>query len=305
MPRVTTAAMADSGAAILLGTSGGDVLECVLGASPQLRRIGGFEGVAVRSLTSAPDGALVIASNALGSVGIWRRGEAEPVDSWASDQAVIQSATLGPREYLTLDWQRRGLIWAPGADGALEPAIMMRAPGQPCAFDRFAVWPGGERVTLISGFDWMVWDRRQNALIAEQQPVDGLQLVYLAGQVGVSANGRFYFVYWDDYIGIDTTTGKELWIEPVDFSPTGAAMSDDAQTLLLGDRNGRLIAVGPDSAAKMELKSGEFAIQQISLTADGRVGVFVNSRGAAGVIDVPSGRVVLDPEDLDRMLDRL
>src|SRR5579863_7194279 len=120
MSQAAQAIVVDSGQAILAGASAGDVVECGIGPEPRLRRIGGFDGVAVQSLAVAPDALTVIASDMAGNVRVWRRADGETIDSWKMGLGAVQCAVIGPREYLTMDSQGHGSVWTPGAGGDLK-----------------------------------------------------------------------------------------------------------------------------------------------------------------------------------------
>jgi hypothetical protein len=299
---VTHTAIVGSGPAMLVGTAAGQVMECAIGAAPSPRPFTGLEGSVITSLSISASGTVVMAGDAAGNVRVWNRDDGAIVDAWRGEYATVQCAMLGPREYLTVDQRRNGRIWRPGANGGVEASAVVQRLGEACQFDRFAAGPGEDRVVLLSGFRWMVWDRRENSVTEEHEPVEGLKLVYMAGQVGLSSNGQFYFVYWDDYTVIDTVAGRELWTRDILLSPTAAVISGDAQVLMLGGPKGKIFAVGPDGESTTEIQFGEAAIREVALSADGRIATFVNSQGAAGVIDVPRRRVILSPEELDGLL---
>lgn len=300
---VVRTAIVGSGPALLIGTAAGQVLECVIGIASGSQRFTGLEGSPISALSISADGAVVMAGDAAGNVRVWNREDGAIVDAWSGELAIVQCAMLGPREYIAVDRRRYGRIWTRGANGALDSAVIMQNPDAPCLFDRFGALPGGDYLVLLSGLGWMLWHRREGFVTEEHEPVDGLKLVYMAGEVGLSASGQFYFLYWDDYTVIDTASGRELWTRDILFSPTAAAISNDAQLLMLGGAEGELAAVGPDGKAVAELKFPEAAILEITLGADGRLATFVNSQGAAGVIDISERRIVLEPEELDELIE--
>lgn len=283
-------------AAWLAGTASGIVRE--IGVSRTRYR--GLEGGgAIRSLWS--DNRTLIASDSSGRVQVWDRLTGEPMDRFTCPHAIVQCARLDSERYFCVDARRRGWIHGRGTGGDGRPAIpvMRRQAGDAvCEFDRFAVIPGGRRVVLQSAFSWMIWDAEANEVIEEHHPVDSMHLVYMSGQRGLSSNGRFFFVYWDEYLLIETAGNRELGAWDVVLSPTAAALSDDAGVLVLGGPDGELAAVGKDGGSLLEVRRPtEESILILAISPGGETAGYVTASGEAGIVDLAMGGAILLPAD--------
>lgn len=291
-------------------TGGPDAVWLVGTASGIVRDVGisgiryhGLEGSAIRSLWS-DDGTLV-ASDSSGRVLVWDRRTGDPTDRFTCDDTIVQCARLGADSYFCVDSRRRGWIHGRGGgDGRQATRVMRRqAASAACEFDRFAVIPGGRRVVLQAAFHWMIWDAGSNEVIEEHHPVDSMHLVYMSGQRGLSSNGRFVFVYWDEYLLIETAGNREVGAWDVLLSPTAAALSDDARVLVLGGPDGELVAVGPEGASILETRPTEEAILRLAISADGETAGYVTASGGAGVVDLArGGAMLLQADEIDARL---
>lgn len=291
----------DAERAVLVGTQQGLVLERRVDAA-ELRRFEGLEGSAIRALAASVDGRAAMACDAAGRAATWERGRGELIDAWTIGGAGVQCAILGARAYLTVDARRRGALWTAAGDAGLTATPITERPGAPCGFDRFGVSADGGRIVLLSGFRWMRWDPRAAAVIQAETPVNGMQLLYMSGEIGLSPDGRWYYVYWDDYTVIDTETGVERWTYPIPMHATATALSGDGQHLAVGGEDGRLLVLGADGRAAVDLRPTEAAITQVSIGAEAALVAFVDAEGGAGVVDVRGGAVALDRAAIQQML---
>jgi len=284
---------------VLVGTAAGRVFECAADRLADRRDFVGLEGSSIQALSTSIDGHLLMASDATGNALVWERNSGEIIDALRATHPIVQGAVVGPHDYLTLDNRRHGLIWKLGDAAELVSAPMTERPEVPCGFDRFGISDDGKRIVLLSGFQWMVWNREQGVVTERHEPVDGMQLIYMSGDIGLSKNGRFYYVYWDDYSVIDTVDGRELWTHPISIHLQASALSDDGQLLVVGSRDGgQVVVIGPDGKAVVDRRPAVGAVMQVSISTNGSLVTFVDMEGGGGCIQVPSGEVVLDRDTM-------
>lgn len=292
---VRQAVAIDEGRRIVVGVESGRVLEFPASDPTQAAAFTGLEGKAIESLAVSADGALILAFDAEGRGLAWDRARRERIDELRSAEAVIQCAAAGPGDYVTLEYSGTGQVWSRTGD-ALQAETICDPPESPLWFRTFGLSGDGRRLTLIDGFRWRVWDRASRTVTASQTPIHGLEVDYLSGEIGVSANGRFYFVYWDTYMVMDTSDGSVVREHQIAVTPACGSLSNDGRILAVGAEDGVVLGAGADGETVFEERLGAGAILQVSVGAEGRLAAFVDKQGGAGCVDLERGTVLIGRE---------
>jgi hypothetical protein len=167
---------------------------------------------------------------------------------------------------------------------------------------RFALSADSTRVTLLDGFAWAVWSPGDGTVSEWNRPVRGLQLDYLSGDTGLSADGRFYYVYWDDYLAIDTMENRVLRQHSIALHPQTTAISQNGEMLAIGGEEGEFVAVNAAGETTFQETPGHGPIVNVSVGADGSLASFVDSEGRCGVVDLRAGRLLVEPDALRQSL---
>ncbi|WP_110968174.1 WD40 repeat domain-containing protein [Pseudomonas huaxiensis] len=255
---------------------------------------------AMRAYTSGPisalavssDGASLLVAGPAGAVSIFKTADGSLIDSLACAGPVLQGSIVAPRTYVTVDNERRGLLWSANGDGPIGSTPICEDGTTAVRFDRFG---GGETgLTLLTAIDWMIWDRATNSVVSEHHPIDGMRLAYLDGLVGLSASGGHYFIHWDDYLVITTGTEDIAFEGPIVHRARCAALCDDARRLAVGTRDGELVVIEDGQTQTMALQPSTHAIRAVVWQADGaRIG-WIDAQGCFGVVDAKTGAEVVD-----------
>lgn len=287
---------------LLVGTSEGRVFTSSAHNGKVKREFKGLEGSAIRSLYWAENCSLVMASDIRGRVVIWEWKNLTIIDEFSSPYPVVQCAAFRLHHYLTLDNHRCGTIWTQGIDSHLISTPICEKDDEQCFFDQFSICEDGAKVVLRNGFQWRIWALNTHSTIATHEPVDGMQLDYLSGDIGLSNNGEYFYVYWDDYIVFDTSNEDVLREHPILIDPQSTALSDNGQFLVIGGEEGDVVILGPEGNIIFEKKVAEDPIQNVGISSDGRFTTFVDDEGGCGCIDVLTGTLLLDRDKMKKAL---
>jgi len=302
MPDPVTQAIAiDGGRRILAGAQSGRVLLFSAVDPGDRAEFKGLEGHAIRSLCISAGGGLIVAFNAAGRGLVWDRERRAAIDEVGNAGAVIQCAASGPGDYITLNNRGAGTIWS-GVPGTLEAEPVSDASGVPLEFERFGLSEDGRRLTLLDGFRWRVWDRDTRAITASHRPIHGLAVTNLSGDMGLSANGRFYYAYWDACLVMDTTGASVVREHDVVVGPVSSALSDDGRVLVIGGEEGVVVVAGPDGKTIFDDAPGASTILQVSVGATGRLATFVDAAGGAGCIDIETASLLIRRERMAEII---
>jgi hypothetical protein len=185
-------------------------------------------------------------------------------------------------------------------------------PGVSASAHDFAIdSKGAGGVTLLDGFAYGLWNAptdpasgdRDTAAVAWREPIHGMELDYLAGYVGLSAGGRYYFTYWDDYLVIDTVTGEEIRRESILFTARTAALSADGSMLLVAGENAELACVGADGQAlwRRELPR---PVATVALHDSNLFAMYVDCAGECGAVSCADGRTIAHPTEIAELLSK-
>lgn len=255
-----------------------------------------FDQATVRRLSVSREGSLLFAADPSGEVSIRHTEDGSVFEQFRCPNAVKKGAILGPHEYMTVDVQRSGFLWTLDEDGALASTPICSDGSTPIPFDGFGISADGMRMTLLSALKWMIWDRKSNSVIATHRPIDGMQLMYLDGIVGLSHSGAFYFIYWDDYMVFETGSGHELRSYPIRNHAICGALSDDGRLLAVGGDVGDLLVLDPNGKTVVDLRPApkDEAIVQVDIGADGALVGWVDRAGGFGLVDTSTGQEALD-----------
>jgi hypothetical protein len=287
---------------LLVGTRGGRVFECSALDPEDRSDLAGLEGVAIHALWASANGAAIVAFDANGRGLVWDRAERRILHELRSQLPVIQCAGFGPRDYVTLDNGGTGHIWS-HAGTTLVSEPICDPPGVPLKFEKFGV-PDDGRLVLIDGFRWRVWDRVTQAVTESHAVIGGLEVDNPSGDTGVSANGRFYYIYWDTYLVIDTLDGSVAGEHQVVVDPFATALSNDGRSLAIGTLAGAVVIAGPDGTPVFDDNPAAGVVVQVSIGANGRLATFVDEQGGAGCIDVEKGVVLIGRERMEDIIRR-
>lgn len=149
-----------------------------------------------------------------------------------------------------------------------------------------AIGVSDEALVLLSGFKYHVVAVDGSEPIRSAKPVNASQFDYTDGLVGLSRNGRYYFVHWDDVSVFDTRTGQQTDTYPIVHGACCAAMDDQGQRLVIGTRHGRVVVMGHGGRIVWQQDVGELAIDKVAISADGRRIAFFDRGTATGLIDI-------------------
>jgi outer membrane protein assembly factor BamB len=291
--RTATAVAVDPGPqqVIWVGTSDGLVAR-LEGETASFWEV--YETGSVQYLSLSRDGSLLLAADSIDGVRILRTADGSHLDAFRCMAAVQQGAILAPREYVTVDGLRNGQLWTATDDTTLRATAICSINDTPCPFDEFGVAEDGSRLALRSALNWMVWERQGNRVQAIHQPIDGMQLMYMAGVAGLSRNGRYYFVYWDDYAVFDTNTGEMLWEHPIRNRAASAILSNDAQHLVVGGEAGDLTVLDSDGELVVNIRPAPEEVVQVDIRPDGVLAAWLDRAGGFGLVNVTTGEEVLE-----------
>lgn len=294
-PRATAIVVDPAAPAAWVGDSSGAVIAIDLRrrTSALSRRLPG----AVTHLSLSPDGRLAVAGSETGDVAVWRTADGALAVSLRCAAAVQQAAVLPGSAVVTVDALRRGLLWTLDEPGAPHAMPICSDGSTPVPFDAFGVSAGGERLTLLSALDWMIWERTANRVTAVHRPIDGMRLAYLDGVAGVCPDGSRYYLYWDDCLIFDTETEALVGEGPRRFRASAAALSDDGGLLALGTAGGEIAALDASGKAFLTLSVSPVAIVRITIGAGGGVLGWIDEEGSFGFVNVASGTEALRRTD--------
>lgn len=289
--------------ALALALDGGPTLAWIGDAAGRIARIDakglphwhdtGLDA-AITCLATPSDGTRLLAAGAGGEVLVYWFDNFWAVERFLSPAAVVQAAFLDRDRYLTVDHRREGRLWRHRDDHNVWP-IAIAADGSATAvgFDRFGVIDGGEHLTLLDALGWKRWTRDNNRVEYARQMAAGERLAYLDGVSGVTANGAYCFLYWDDLAIFDAASG-ELFVEgPRKYAARAAALSDDATRFVVGTPDGRLLALRPDGEVEWKLQVSDAEIAEIALRPDGGMLGWIDEFGSFGLVDARAGKSLL------------
>lgn len=247
---------------------------------------------AVGALAVSDDGTSLLVADVIGTVSILKTTDGSVLDSFSCPSPVRQGRILSPRTYVTVDNERRGFLWMANGEGPVSPAPICKDGTTPVRFDRFGA--SGTSLTLLAALRWMSWDLATNHVVAEHRPIDGMQLVYIDGLVGLSASGGHYFIHWDDYLVLSTESEKIIHEGSVVHRAWSAALSDTGRRLAVGTRNGELVVIDDGQTRTLALQPSLHAICDVVWQGDGRRIGWIDVNGGFGVVDATTGRQIID-----------
>ncbi|HXT18593.1 MAG TPA: hypothetical protein VN706_23395 [Gemmatimonadaceae bacterium] len=248
-----------------------------------------FPSSAVRTLTFSADAASILTSDEAGTVSVRRTADWLREDDFTSTQPISRAHILGERAYATIDVRRNGFIWSPDDGGALVADPICVDGVKPAAFDDFGAAPLGNRFTLRSSLNWMLWDRPSNRVTSTKGPVDGSKLAYMSGITGLSETGGYFFIHWDELKVFDVETAKRVWDSTIVRGASCAALSDDGNVLIVGGREGHITVVSGPSLPRVSVRPTADEIERVTLAPDASVVCWLDDSGGFGIVDATSG----------------
>ena len=141
-------------------------------------------------------------------------------------------------------------------------------------------------MVLLTAFRWTVWNTETVTEEYRHTALDGMDLNNVDGLTGLSSNGLYYFIYWDDYAVFDTHEKRRVRSLHRPMQADAAALSDDGCRLIAGAESGRLVVIDPDGRLLIDITPEKAPITQVAINRDGSVGAFLDLAGEGGVIDI-------------------
>jgi hypothetical protein len=249
-------------------------------------------GGAIGAIALSTDGLLILAGADRGAVVVDAAGRL--LDTLPSPREVDGAAVLGMGAYVSVDSGHYGLLWSVTADGVLQSEPVCSDGVEPVQFSGIGILGDGSRMTLSTGLGWLNWQREGNRVTSSHEPVDGRQLALLDGATGVSRNGTFWFVYWDDFAVYDTASGREIFRHDPRSNAACGALSDDGGLIVIGGRHGDVFSMNRDGELKVELRPGTAEIRAVDVRPDGTEAAWVDWDGHCGIIDLVGGVELLN-----------
>ncbi|HEV7240035.1 MAG TPA: hypothetical protein VGQ36_12420 [Thermoanaerobaculia bacterium] len=238
----------------------------------------------VESLAVTADQTTVIATDTAGAVEYraLADGRLELSLSWANKIKV--AAALDADRHAGVDSKGNFVLWSRDGGAFVSTALRNNISGMAVREDGLVV--------LTRALRWLLWDPFTSAFTQPFETVDGMRLSQQNGTAGVSRNGRFFYVYWDDFLLFDAVTGAPLREGRSAWYVHTTSLSDDGRLLLMGGKAGWLGAVDDKDELVLDLRVGEDDVHDVVLSPDGRLGAWRDRAGRAGLIDVAARQVI-------------
>ncbi len=281
-----TAIACDSKRRVLAGTGDGRVLEWVLDLWPQGRAFSGLEGSAVRALWASAGGALRMGTAEDGRVAVWDGRDGQLLASVECERPIRQCAAIGGGKFLLLEDAGFARVWSPGKplSGPIQDT-----PGKVGRYGQTGVSVETGRMVLLTAFRWTVRNTETGTELDRHTALDGMDLNNADGLTGLSNNGLYYFIYWDDFAVFDIAEKRQLRSLDRPMQADAAALSDDGRRLAVGAESGRLVVIEPDGGLLVDTTPGRAPIAQVAVNHDGSVAAFLDLAGEGGAIDTTAG----------------
>jgi WD40 repeat protein len=287
-----SALLVDSDGSGFLGSDQGTVAAFSLSSVAVERRYEGIEGSAVQSLALSSDGTMLIASGSEGEIAVWRRQTGESVWWWEAGSSVVQTAILGAGRYVTRGGNGNVRVWRQQREGAGQAMLTRDEDGDPINCDAFGVL--AESLVLLAGFEWVRFDIERQTVVDRATPVRGTRLLHLDGLIGLTRSGRYYYVYWDEFVLYDIVRREIVRREPFLDPMSAAALTEDGQTLALGGKTGSILFLDEKWKAMAEHR-GTAKVREMAFSPDGSLLAFVDANADGGVVSTKTGELLASP----------
>lgn len=264
-------------------------------------RLEQLAGAPITSLAVSQDGALLMASNRDGGMAVWKHGEGEVADEFRAEHGAVQCLVLAPHNYVTVA-RSEGTRWSASPIGGVMPEPI--AGTGPVPLTVHAVAAAGNYLLLLSGFTCILWDHRRKVIADSFTPVDASAFLYTDGDVGISAGGKFFYIYWDDFLLFDVAAQRLVRRHPILTQAISTTLSGDGQRLAIGGRHGLITIMGVNDRAMIETAPANSDIVRLAITSDAGMLGFIDTEGNAGVIAVETGDVLLGSERIATALEK-
>jgi len=278
-----TALACDAHQRILGGTDDGRIFEWTLGVPEPRRVCGGLEGSAVLALWTSSGGLVRTGTAVDGRVAVWDGPAGQLAATLHCERPVKQCVPAEKGRYLLLEDTGLARLWSPGE--TLSDPILDK-PGRLGRYGRAGVSDG--LIVLLTSFRWTVWNAATGKEQDRHTALDGMDLNNVDGLTGLSDNGRYYFIYWDDYSVFDTREKRRIRSLRRPMEAVVAALSDDGSRLIVGAESGRVAVIEPEGRLLTDVHPWGAPITQVAVNADGSVAAFLDAKGQCGGIDATS-----------------
>lgn len=217
----------------------------------------------------------------------------------AWERPIMQAASFGGDRYVAVDADARVVDWAP-SDG---PARYLEdAQGQPLRAHGLAVRDDDGSLVLRRGLGWTRLHVDDDSPGQRFVPVDGMDLRQQNGDVGLTRDGRHFYVYWDELQVFDTASGELVRETEADWYVYATSLSNDGRFLAMGGKAGWLGVTGPDGRLVAELQAGRADVTRAVIGRDGAAVAWCDRDGNAGLVDVATSRQLLSAEQVAALL---
>lgn len=257
----------------------------IIAITPHSERVICTMNAPIASIAVTADETALIASDAGGAVEyrMLSDGRLNLALSWRNK--IKAAAPLDVDRHVGVDSRGQFLLWTRDGD-AFHPQALREN------ISNLVVREDG-LVVLTLGLRWLLWDPFVNAFTRPFATVDGMRLSQQNGSTGLSRNGRFFYVYWDDFLLFDAATGALRREGRSPWYVLSTSLSDDGCLLLMGGKNGWVGAVDDHDELVLDVRVGEDDVDDVVLSRDGQFAAWRDRIGRAGLLEVGSGRAIL------------
>ena len=296
--KITSTLFAPEAPRLFLGTALGEVAEVDIKQKQLLWKRACFDDEGVRALSLSADGALLAISDDSGEVLLQERAGSKDLARWQESTTIIACALLDRGRVITLASDRTTKLHKLGEDGEHEVMPVNDRGGIPIEADQVVLM---DKVgVLLDAFELFVWDP-ELGLLDVRRPVEGTRLGHPDGLLGLSSNGHYYYVYWDELIIYDVVAKALLRRARFDGAASCADLHGDGGLFALGRSNGDIIVRDAHQKTVLEYNAGS-RIREVRFSADGSYLAFIEKEHGVGVLDLQEGKLLLSPEAVRELL---
>ena len=239
------------------------------------------------------DGSLLTISMKSGKVTVWDINNSLLLCEFKHQSTVHQCLPITKDSYITVDEWRCGLLWKVTNDGSI---VTIGNKVDACA-----VLPGNNEIVCQDNFNLSIWNIGKEQEIKKYSVIDSWYFDQLSGELKLSKNGKYFFIYWDEGLVFDTLTGEIAYKFPAEYYPPACInISDSGDRTAVGTYDGKFVVMENGSSILL-YKEFDSEIVFSDMTPDGRLVSCLNGNGG-GIYDLDTGKLLMD---CDRIYENL